>query len=205
MKLLAAIIVDDRPLPELVPVINAHMNKLPSETDLFIFHGERNQYLTKFFDNTVFVPLVNPMNITEYNILLTSPEFWERLIGYQRVLVFQTDSMLLKSGIEEFIEMNYGYMGAPIWHTINAFNGGLSLRDPRLMYKICTKHAWDGTNEDMWICNILNREYPDRLAPKEVCAKFSVESIFMLETLGYHSPQSWLTMEQVNQIKTQYL
>lgn len=203
MKKLAAFICETRIQPNLIQVINNHLKYLPSDTDLFIYQGEDQRFFKKLYRNAHLTE-VSSMSITEYNQLLTSPTFWQQFLGYQRVLVFQSDSMLLRSGIEEFLEMDYGFIGAPIWHTVNAYNGGLSLRDPKLMYEICNTHTWEATNEDMWYCKIISEKYPKKLPPKEVCTRFSVESIFALGSLGVHSPQSWLTKEECEQIFSQY-
>ena len=46
-------------------------------------------------------------NRADYNVVLTSESFWESLICFNRVLIFQHDSGLLRKGIEEFLQWDY--------------------------------------------------------------------------------------------------
>jgi hypothetical protein len=49
-----------------------------------------------------------------YNSILTNPNFW-RGLKYDRVLVFQHDSGLLKHGIEHFLEWDFIGRGLKIY------------------------------------------------------------------------------------------
>ncbi len=136
----------------------------------------------------------------DYNRLLTSPDFWAQL-DYDRVLIFQHDSRLLKAGVEEFCE--WDYIGAPWKFQQHGGNGGLSIRNPRVMQDICQGYKYDHScNEDVWFCNIMESSGMN-LAPRSECEKFAVESIFKLNTIGAHAIEKHLTKEQVNQIYAQ--
>ena len=50
-------------------------------------------------------------NVKEYNNILLSLSFWEQFLQFENILIFQADTMLYKSGIENFLE--YDYIGAP--------------------------------------------------------------------------------------------
>lgn len=204
MKTLCAILIETRPKQNLIQVINNHIKYLPEETELYIYHGRSNRFLKTIYPQAHLTEIQGEFGIPEYNRLLTSPEFWSQFLEYDFVLIFQTDSGLLREGIEYFMELGYGYVGAPIVHSPYALNGGLSLRDPKLMHEIWSKYQWGGINEDMEVSKILWDNYPDKIAPREVAASFSAETIFTLNTLGYHSPQSWLTKEQCQEIFSQY-
>lgn len=43
--------------------------------------------------------------VTSLNALLKAPEFWGELEGAERVLFFQTDSLLVHGGIGEFLQV----------------------------------------------------------------------------------------------------
>ena len=78
---------------------------------------------------------VDNLSIKEYNKLLTSVWFYEQLLS-KKFLLFQTDSCLLKDGIEDFLE--FDYIGAPWPHLRNQIgNGGFSLRDKHVCIQIC--------------------------------------------------------------------
>ncbi len=112
--------------------------------------------------------------------------------------------MLLRTGIEQFFE--YDYIGAPWkWCEEYAGNGGLSLRNPRVMIEVCTKHPrTDYRNEDHAICGSMYENKIGNLAPIEVSKTFSAEGTFNMGTLGYHAIRKWLTPEECEQIENQY-
>jgi hypothetical protein len=104
------------------------------------------------------------------------------------VLVFQHDSGLLKTGIEEFLK--WDFIGSWIDHIPGCMNGGLSIRNPKLMYDICVKHPYKGMsvhgNEDIYFCNEM-RKLGIKMPDKETCNKFAVETEFALGSVGYHA------------------
>jgi hypothetical protein len=143
----------------------------------------------------------NYKTMIDYNKLLTNPSFWDH-IEYDRVLIFQHDSGLLKSGIEEFLK--WDYIGAPWKFQKHGGNGGLSIRNPKVMFNICQKFKYNHEcNEDVWFCNKM-KELNMNIAPREVCSMFSVESIYKTGTLGYHAMDKYLSKIQVKTILNQY-
>jgi hypothetical protein len=142
-------------------------------------------------------------SLTQYNQLLTTPSFWEKYQDYERVLIFQTDSMILRDGIDEFLE--WDYVGAPWKFQDKGGNGGFSLRNPKKCLSLIQKREWNISYgyEDVFYSNHLH-EVGGLVAPRNVCSKFSCETIFQLGTFGIHAIESWLTPQQVQQIKTQY-
>lgn len=185
-----AIIIDSRPSKELDEIIDKHMAFLPG-WDL------------RKIDN------IKISNGHDYNRILTNPSFWS-VLPYDKVLIFQHDSLLLREGIDEFLE--YDFIGAPIDPVRNfpfpAMNGGLSLRTPKAMIECLDKKHISTTryanhNEDIYfsyICNGLGFNIPDF----ETARMFSVETIYGLGSLGLHQIDSYLTKEQCQQIRTQY-
>lgn len=153
--------------------------------------------------NVMHIPQEKIKTINDYNKFLTNKKFWEE-IPFDKVLIFQHDSGLLREGIEEFLE--YDFIGAPIFNIdFPAMNGGLSLRSKSAMIKCIEYKPWNTSlgNEDIFFCNIL-KEIGGNLPTKEVAQSFSVETIYGLGSLGYHAIEKYLTPEQVTKIKTQY-
>lgn len=205
MKKLAAVIVETRPLINLAQTIDDHMKMLPPDTDLWLFLGKKNEYLKDLFKDAKIEIVAEPMDLSSYNRLLTSSEFWSMFKDqYERVLIFQSDSMLLSKGIEEFYR--WDYIGASWrWNMTYIGNGGLSLRNPQIMYEITQRYPWNTIlNEDHWFCMHMYDFKIGNLAPIEEADKFSVEAKYKLGSLGYHAIDKWLTPQQVEKIKTQY-
>lgn len=204
---LAAIIVETRVLKDLVEIINEkHMKFLPEGTDLIIYHSYENEsFVKEKFPNAILRNLGNaPMMMRDYNYFLINKTFWTALHNYDRVLIFQHDSRLLRTGIEEFYP--YDYVGSPWVFQNHGFNGGLSLRNPKVMGDICGRFAYSGIeNEDIYFSNIMVK-YPTlyKLAPREVGLKFGVEAVYALGSLGIHAPWKWLKISQVKEILNQY-
>lgn len=72
------------------------------------------------------------------SVFLTKPWFWEHFSSADRVLLFQADSILCTKSsthVDDFLE--YDLVGAPIAPRFGVgYNGGLSLRNPKLMLEI---------------------------------------------------------------------
>jgi hypothetical protein len=142
-------------------------------------------------------------SIKDYNTLLTSIEFWDSL-PFDKILIFQHDSGLLRDGIEEFFE--WDYIGAPWKFQHHGGNGGLSWRSKSAMIECIMQLPWNPRygNEDVYFSNLLKNMPQFKLAPREVCEKFSCESIYKEGTLGYHAIDKYLTKEECAKILTQY-
>ena len=77
-------------------------------------------------------------NISGYNKLMLSLEFYNRFINDDYILIYQLDSYIFSDDLEKWCHYDYDYIGAP-WLYIkngNPFingigNGGLSLRNPK--------------------------------------------------------------------------
>lgn len=141
--------------------------------------------------------------IAEYNMLLTTYEFWEAC-PFDKVLIIQHDSGLLREGIDDFLE--WDYIGSPWKFQEHGGNGGLSLRSRDAMMKVIEKHLYKPIlhgNEDVYFSNFM-QSAGCKLAPREVCMKFSCESIYQLGTLGYHAINKHLNQSQIQNILNQY-
>ena len=184
-------------------IIKDHLSMLPDDFELVVFCGDNNLRCFKEFDCKKYTTVINSLN--DYNRLLTSTFFWDRLQQYDRVLIFQTDSKILRRGIEEFYE--YSFIGAPLYHiNFPCMNGGLSLRDPKAMLDVINRISWHiGLGyEDIFYCNALKNDSRYKLPTKEIAQSFSVETIFNLGSLGIHAANKYLSNDQMNKILSQY-
>jgi len=181
-----AIIVDDR-VNVANNAIKRHRKFIPKSWEIF--------HIMPPYEGGIY----SLKSAKDYNSVLTNPSFW-RGCNYDRVLIFQHDSGLLREGIEDFLQ--WDFIGAPIKNIPDCMNGGLSLRNPKVMYDICVNHPYQGMaidgNEDIYFCKHI--EYKPT---KEIAQSFSVETEFALGSLGYHAIDKYLSKQQVNQILNQ--
>lgn len=164
---------------------------------------DHKKYLSDDWE-TLWDPSPSIKSASDYNRLLTSENFWRKLIKYDRVLICQHDSGLLREGIEEF--MKWSYVGAPWkvdapWNPGQGGNGGLSLRCPKESLRTIQIRPYDPKwgNEDCWFSRFM-----DGVAPRSVCQQFSVETEFKLGTLGYHAISKYLSDKECQLIISQY-
>ncbi len=158
-----------------------------------IIHGTKNkkfvENITKNIPNIILheIPFDN-LTFKLYNKLFTNHEFWSKIpTSAENILIYQTDAILLKDNIDDFLE--YDYIGAP-WRNDSrekqnektGGNGGLSLRKRSKMIEICKKKGNTDTNEDVYFdkCNI---NYPTF----EIAKSFSVETLFYNDPFGIHN------------------
>lgn len=197
----AAVITETRPKAIIPEIIEQHLSMLPDDYELVVFcskESERNftDYSGKF--SKYFARI---HNLHDYNMLMTSDFYWSKLLAYEHVLIFQTDSKILRPGIEEFYE--WDYIGSPWKFQDHGGNGGLSLRTPKVMMKILKDVFYTGIPyEDVYYSNHLEKY--GKLAPRSVCGKFGCETIFKLGTFGYHAIKNYMNYEQIEQIENQY-
>ena len=155
---------------------------------LQIFHGTKNVELIKkqtYNWGDVTYTDLNVSNLTkqEYNNLLKTNEFWDKVKG-KKVLIFQTDSILIRHGIDEFL--SFDYVGAPwLKPKENSFvgNGGLSLRTVTKMKEICNKFG--DSNEPMEDIFFMTH-LKENVADFETAKRFSVEDLHYPTPLGIH-------------------
>lgn len=76
-------------------------------------------------------------DVVTYTKILLDPDFWAMFLTFEKMLIFQTDTMIYKRGIEHFFK--YDYVGAPWPVALGTLslvgNGGFSLRTPRTCYE----------------------------------------------------------------------
>ena len=183
-----AVIVENRKL-NIPEIVERHKRFLPSDWQVI--------HLKYDFIKTA----------DDYNNLFTSVEFW-RSIPFDKVLIFQHDSGLLRTGIEKFLK--YDYIGSPMpkvmnWSDGKGGNGGLSLRGKNATIKTLENIPYDkkrDDGEDLYFSKYIDRF--GNLATREEAYNFSVEQIFKLGTLGYHQIENFLSEDEIDLIMTQY-
>lgn len=191
----AAVIVETRHLPDLKTTIEKHMKKLGGVWELYIFH-HLNASIFKDLRATK-INIHRNLDRHSYSELLASASFWNQ-IPHEKILIFQHDSMLLRRGIEEF--MQWDWIGGP---SGNHYNGGLSIRSRSKTLDVINRHKHNGESEDIYFHHRMG-SVGAKVAPKEAAARFCCERYFRLGTLGYHGLHYFHSQEQINAIKKQY-
>lgn len=249
MKPLVAVIIENRNFRNFGETVKSHMKYLPKGTDLMVFTTNQlanifNDQLKKvglkadlrqFNDKLPIPPGIQRVGgledllkqnqklpfLLQYCIFMTDRMFWNSFTDYERAVLFQMDTGILREGIEEFLQ--YDYVGAPCYSFINEktiMNGGLSIRNPRIMEYICRIHGWNDDldlliqagqrstasffAEDIFFCARMIKYNIGNYPTIDVAKKFAVESRFELGTFGYHNMGPYLSNEEVNQVLNQY-
>lgn len=198
-----ACIVETRLIHNLAGIVWNHIKHLPTSWGLTVFCSEENKHVfeSENFQNVNIVVLPSSyMNETQYNKLLTSFAFWQQ-IPYDKVLIFQHDSEIFRDWETDFEQ--WDYIGSPWKFQPHGGNGGLSWRSVSAMKWCLQQHAYNPVfgNEDVFFSNILNISDQYKLAPREVCSQFSVETIYEVGTFGAHAIDKWLRPDQCYKIR----
>ncbi len=197
----AAVITETRPKAIIPEIIEQHLSMLPDDFELIVFCSKENVRNFYDFDRNINKYFVTIRSLHDYNMLMTSDFYWNKLLAYEHVLIFQTDSKILRTGIEEFYD--YDFIGAPWKFQDKGGNGGISLRTPKVMMDIIKSIPYNGNPfEDVFYSN--NVEKFGNLAPRSECEKFGCETIFKLGTFSCHAIKNYMNHEQVKQIENQY-
>ena len=223
----AAVIVEPRRHEMLPMIIMTTMHHLGEGWNLHVFTASENiEWLRKELNGSSFraTPLDrNSITSTEYSSLLMSECFWD-MIPEENVLIFQTDSVLLRRGMNAWVDdpsHGFDYVGANYYnphHTaprIGGIQGGLSLRKRSAMLR-CIQSVHkndinryrfdhgckqiDDMPEDVYFthaCEILNMNVPDA----EKRRAFSIEADYCPHALGHHGLKCrYLTEEQQREL-----
>jgi hypothetical protein len=143
------------------------------------------------------------MTLGEYNLLLKNSSFWKRLLsmGCEHALIFQTDTLLLKDNLDDFLQ--YDYVGAPWFTPTNHLftnskldkkvgNGGLSLRKTRTMIYIIDKMSNKNSvvsshyNEDIFF-SFNGIKLGIHIPHFSIANSFSVETMYHPYPMGMHN------------------
>lgn len=161
-----AVIIEDRPKPNLVPLVLHFSTVLGPTWPIIIYTSAENT--AHFSTSQVLIRLINtgivqirrlPSTILfdksdAVSSFLTQSWLWEELEPAKHVLLFQTDSVLCSKAarsVEDFFD--YDFVGAPIATNLWAdggYNGGLSLRKRESFLRITKEFDWlENTNQQM--------------------------------------------------------
>ena len=202
-------------LEHVVRNVMLFLNGRAAEWQLQIFHGTDNmEHIRGAFtpDELVHVQLVSlqvdDLSILAYNELLCSHWLWSRAAG-ERVLIFQTDSLICRHGIDEF--QAWDYIGAPWrlddlwcvgkpWLTDVGGNGGFSLRSRQKTLACLDSYSYvRGQNEDAFYAEAMSK-IGAKLAPRSTGLAFSVESVYAPRSFAFHAAYKWLSAEEMGAI-----
>jgi hypothetical protein len=173
-----------------------------TKTALYIFHGTMNKKfvkdITKGWTGVQYINLgVQNLTWQKYSEMLTTSDFWDK-IKTKHTLIFQTDSLLLRTIPAEFFQ--YDFVGAPIHSKHNDLkfqNGGFSLRNVKAMRDAAAKDGpenpdtHNGNGEDIFFgCRV-------KLPPVLKASEFSVEVLFRKNPVGVHKPWMYNSVENL--------
>ncbi|KAJ0159518.1 hypothetical protein CTA2_9545 [Colletotrichum tanaceti] len=130
------------------------------------------------------------------SVFLAGPWFWEQFVSADRMLIFQADSILCSKApakVEDFLE--WDLLGAPIAAQFGVgYNGGLSLRNPKLMLDIVNDPSatfGPGDFEDQWFYKRA-QERGAHLPTQRQAMRFAVETMYYKSPLGFHQASRFL-------------
>jgi hypothetical protein len=222
-----AALMETRASPNLVPLILHFASVLGPTWPIKIFTTPATianlstsaAFERKIADQSIsFVHLPETETFKEHSSVsafFSKPWFWEQLAPAERVLMFQSDSIICANSrrtVDDFLE--YDFIGAPVREGLGAgYNGGLSIRNVPLILEIVNNESWvedkkekngkykDGPNvdyEDQWFYAKM-KERNAHFPTQEVASQFAVETILADEPLGYHQANVWQagSMEQI--------
>ncbi|WP_419663760.1 DUF5672 family protein [Desulfosarcina variabilis] len=196
------VIVETRCHPDLEYVIIDFHTK--NDIPIQLFHGKSN---VDFIMSTAVGDLVRRGNVVltqletdiltgdMYNALFLSKMFWNNIVGREKILIFQPDTICCSQSeytIKDFI--NYDYIGSkwsrnrPVGMIIDGGNGGLSLRDWRLSYECLSRFSpryWPGGEDGYFAFHI--ELIGGNVGKNDECAKFSTQEEFIFNSWGGHN------------------
>lgn len=212
------VIVEPRQHPNLIPVIKNFMCLLQDAGwGLIVYHGPDNEMFVKdglspvLSDDRVHYVRMTRRNLTtaEYSAMLGDPLFWQCLLdGFkcEHALIFQCDTLLLKGGAAIDAWLKYDYVGAP-WPIMSVSvgprqrelqltvgNGGLSLRNVRVMLAIARNHPYPSdasvhVPEDVYFSYWLKWNEAVYWTPRgDEARAFAVEHVHDPDAAGLHAP-----------------
>ena len=207
-----AVIVEPRRHPHLSYVLRNIRHYLDPEWGLMIFHSRDNkqmidQIVSGWGDVQCREICEKKLGIPAYNKLFSSSSFWQQ-IPAEHILIFQTDALMRRRGIDAFLD--YDFIGAPFprraaeaygeRQPVEVGCGGISLRRKQTMIKVCD--TWPNNklrNEDIYFGEVL-LEKGYNLPSPQVAGQFSVEASFHPDPLTLHKPWPWLTYRQMKKM-----
>lgn len=208
-------------------IIRWNLRMLGSRWALQIFYGkeeERSNLHRALGNNSraIWTPIMlqgqrkENTTLNEYNWLLLTKYFWTQ-IHHEHILIFETDSLVIKGSgcVERFFQ--YDYVGAP-WKAhyglCSCGNGGFSLRRRSSAIAAVSSPKvkdWLGTSpgsyyiaQDFTMCQLLDSVHA-KIAPIKTERGFSVETIDFESPCGFHKPWKYLKSNVLSRLLHQAL
>lgn len=207
-----AVLIEFRPFIHLEFIIRNTILKLQDDWSYTVVCGNLNYdfivKMCKSISPNIKIIKLDYDNLTqsEYSKLLASEEFWNKFYG-EKILIYQEDSCIFKSNINEF--MCWDYIGAPWIKTNNdnklqVGNGGFSLRTKSIMTEIIKRRSIEDTSfnsftlqymknsgqtigpEDVYFTLSMLDFDIGKVADWDTASKFSSEWIHNPDSLGGH-------------------
>ena len=186
-----AVCIENRFLPIMYIIVNQLKRFLNEDWCIILFVSKDvyDKYVEIFINSNIKIHIIEEdiYDVITYNKYLLTNKLWNRLNKYERVLIFQSDTMIYRYGIEHFLE--YDYVGAPWPSNLNITprvgNGGFSLRNPLACIE-CIKRK-----NEVIIPNYAQYEDNLKLLDGE-----HPEDIFFsqaMHTLGYKIPDPYIS------------
>lgn len=212
----AAVIVENRPLDNLIPIILHFSSVLGSEWPIHLFTSEGNMGIysnSRPFQRNVDagrfqvrpLPPDTALNThASVSAFFTSPWFWEQMAPTESILMFQADSIICSNSpqrVDDFLQ--YDFVGAPVDEAKGlgmGYNGGLSIRNRTMCLDIVNMYDWQVERhgdhsqgnvdyEDQWFSKKM-RELPPKAdgSPGANLPPLDVAMKFSVETMWYEKP-----------------
>lgn len=157
----AAVIIENRPLENLIPVMLHFHSVLGPEWPIIFYTTQEtagNLSASAPFSRAVdegriairYLPdTVSFSSHRAVSLFLSDPWLWEDLAPYRKILMFQDDSIICSasgSRVDDFIQ--YDLIGAPIAKQYGqGYNGGLSIRNRELVLGLFKTHSYAHDSE----------------------------------------------------------
>ncbi|KAI4130088.1 MAG: hypothetical protein LQ338_001940 [Usnochroma carphineum] len=199
-----ALLVENRPLPMLAPLILHFMGVLPADWR-FRFMGSSESVRSVKTSRAIRYQMdAGKLDLTYIPSNMTTggqeqiSRFFTTLWLYERVLqpaewllVFQTDSILCANSDGNLDEwLDYDWVGAP-WSPSSRYggNGGLSLRRVSSIIQVLRDQIRipNSDPEDVWLTSRLGHRPGAKVANGSVSLTFSGENIYYDKPMGYHT------------------
>lgn len=208
-----AVLIEYRCFPHLEFLIRNTIIKLGEKWSHTIICGTNNyDYMVSMCSNIsteikIIKTEYDNLNQSTYSVLLASKAFWELFTG-EKILLYQEDSCIFKSNIDDFLE--WDYIGAP-WPKIQndtpncVGNGGFSLRTKQCMIDVIEHISIENTElsrytaeyvkntkmsicpEDVYFSKNMQIYNLGKVADWDDASEFSSELIYNENSFGGHN------------------
>jgi hypothetical protein len=212
----AMVIVEPRRHKHLRYVIENFHKNMPSEYELYVFHGRTSgdfarECASRVRGRRVHYVSLDTDNLTadEYNALLKDRRrFWDR-VAAENVLIFQTDAVLCANSPKTIRDFEHlGYVGCAYdsvagrethWGQ-HAFwgVGGLSFRKKSVALKCLARVGTaPGTPEDVFYSNCVDEGFGERPVDGGQLSEFCSQNNFLAASLGAHRLHDMMAKDQL--------